>query len=688
MGIWHKREADTTRENAIKGEWHKREVGIKNNAIKENWHKGGIDIMGDIDIMSKIYRFYKYRKNILLPILGIILISLITLPYFILGENSYVQVHDQMDGEILNYIYQAKYLLKSQVIPEFMNGMTKTSMLPPAPFGVLFYLIFQPFQAFALMHFFLLITGFLGMYLLLRKYGIRLEVCLITAVLFCYIPFYPVYGLAILGQPLLILCFWNLLEKKNSVISTLGIALYAGFSSLALVGYAWVVSGILFILYLIIKKKVTLVKRASLGVITLLGVYILTNIELLTSTFSKSGFATHREEMKLLPWENLLGAVRDLLFTGGSYAPVYGKFLFPVTLMLLIVILLLVRTKKASKKLREQGRLIATLLGTIFVGICFCTLWTSSFVLTIRQSLGGSLAYFQADRIYWIFPFIWVVILALDLDCLLEMSNMKIITKSMEANSHMNSKPLFSFTRTIIIILAGILFLVQGYQIAKDSTLNINARLLLVDGYHKITWKSLYMEDVFDDIKEAINKQEASQTANDHETNQIIDTETNLLANEDASLANDLHTNANSEQYQNTYSVVSLGIYPSIPLYNGFTCADGYSNNYSLDYKHQFRKIMANELLKNEEAKRYFDDWGNRLYLVSSKYGFNSLLQKGQGYEFSNLAFDMNAMRELGIRYIFSAAPIVDANELGMTLLSGSPFSSDTAYYEVWVYQI
>ena len=614
--------------------------------------------MGDIDIMSKIYGLYKYRKNVLLPILGIILISLITLPYFVLGENSYVQVHDQMDGEILNYIYQAKYLFKSQVIPEFMNGMNKASMLPPAPFGVLFYLIFQPFQAFALMHFFLLIIGFMGMYLLLRKCGIRLEVCLITAVLYCYIPFYPVYGLAFLGQPLLILCFWNLLEKKNSVISILGIALYAGFSSLALVGYAWVGSGILFILYIIIKKKGILVKRASLGVITLLGVYILTNIELLTSIIRKSEFTTHREEMKLLPWENLLDTVRDLLFTGGSYSPVYSKFLFPATLLLLIVILLLVRTKKASPKLRERGRLIAALLATLLVGICLCTLWTSGFILTIRQSMGGSLAYFQADRIYWIFPFIWVVILALDLDCLLEMANMKNIDRNIEANSVMNSKPRFGFTRTIIIILAGVLFLVQGYQIAQDSTLNINARLMLVDGYHKITWKSLYMEDVFEEIKEAINKEEAH------------------------------HTNANPEQYQNTYSVVSLGMYPSIPLYNGFTCVDGYSNNYSLDYKKQFRKIIADELQKNEEAIRYFDDWGNRLYLVSSKYGFNSLLQKGQGYEFSDLAFDMKAMRGLGTRYIFSAAPIVDANELGMTLLSGSPFSSDTSYYEVWVYRI
>ena len=613
--------------------------------------------MGDTDIMSKIYCFYKHRKNVLLPILGIILISLITLPYFVLGENSYVQVHDQMDGEILNYIYQAKHLFKSQVIPEFMNGMTKASMLPPAPFGVLFYLIFQPFQAFALMHFFLLITGFMGMYLLLRKCGIRLEVCLITAVLYCYIPFYPVYGLAFLGQPLLILCFWNLLEKKKSVISILGIALYAGFSSLALVGYAWVGSGILFILYMIIRKKGILVKRASLGVITLIGVYILTNIELLTSIFRKSEFTTHREEMKLLPWENLFDTVKNLLFTGGSCAPVYGKFLFPVTLFLLIVILLLVRTKKASEKLEERGRLIATLLGTILVGICFCTLWTSGFILTIRQSVGGSLSYFQADRIYWIFPFIWMVILALDLDCLLEMANMKIINKSMEANSPMNSKARLTFTITIIIILAGLLFLVQGYQIAKDSTLNINARLMLLDGYHQITWKSLYMEDVFDEIKEAISKQEASQTAN-------------------------------LGQYENTYSVVSLGMYPSIPLYNGFTCADGYSNNYSLDYKHQFRKIMADELQENEEAKRYFDDWGNRLYLVSSKYGFNTLLQKGKGYEFSDLSFDMNAMRELGISYIFSAAPIVDADELGMTLLSGSPFSSDTAYYEVWVYRI
>ena len=592
--------------------------------------------------MKTIFQLYEKRKGILLPILGVLLVSIIALPYLILGEESYVQVHNQMDGEILNYICQAKYLFKSQTIPEFMNGMTKASMLPPAPLGVLFYLLLKPFQAFALMHLLILIIGFFGMYHILRKCSIKVEICAITAVLFCYMPFYPVYGLAILGQPLLIVCFWNLIEKKSKVWALAGIALYAGFSSLSLIGYAWIVFGVLFIIYLLIKKKGTLAREAAFGVVTLIVVYLLTNIELLTSMIGKSGFVTHREDMKLLPSENLLSTAKNLLLTGGSYAPVYGKVLFTATVLLLISIFLLVRMKKEDEKLKEKGKVITILLAAILVGTGLCTLWTSGFILGIRQSIGGGLAYFQADRIYWIFPFIWSLVLAFDLDGIIEMKN--------------QIRPVFG--KAILLALAGLLLLVQGYQIVKDNTLNKNARLMLVEGYSQITWKSLYMEDVFDEIKVAISKNENSQTV--------------------ATLGTDL----------DSFSVVSLGLYPSVPLYNGFTCADGYSNNYSLDYKHQFRKIMNKELEKNEEAKRYFDEWGNRLYLVSSEYGFNSLLQKNQGYLFSSISIDTKAMKDLKIRYIFSAAPIEDADQLNLTLVSGSPFSSSTSYYEIWVYCI
>ena len=112
--------------------------------------------------MEKAMTIYQQKKKILLPVIGMLAVSLIAIVYILLGKGSYVQVHDQMDGEILNYIYQAKYLFQGDVIPEFMNGMGKEAMTPPAPFGVLFYKIFEPFMAFVVMQWFVVVVGFVA----------------------------------------------------------------------------------------------------------------------------------------------------------------------------------------------------------------------------------------------------------------------------------------------------------------------------------------------------------------------------------------------------------------------------------------------------------------------------------------------------------------------------------------------
>lgn len=143
---------------------------------------------------------------------------------------------------------------------------------------------------------------------------------------------------------------------------------------------------------------------------------------------------------------------------------------------------------------------------------------------------------------------------------------------------------------------------------------------------------------------------------------------------------------------KDNYSVVSLGIYPSVALYHGYTCADGYSNNYDLAYKYQFRQMMARELEESDESRRYFDEWGNRLYLTGAPYGINGMVAKGQaGY--TDLDYDLDAMRSLNIRYLLAAAPVElsrvsrEQTSLRLELVEGSPFTDDTAYYEVWVYR-
>lgn len=578
---------------------------------------------------------WQKHKNSILQFVGLIAVSLIVLPYFLLGEGSYVQIHDQMDGEILNYIYQAKYLFRGDIIPEFMNGMSKAAMLPPAPFGVLFYRIFSPFTAFVMMQWFVLIAGFLGMYTLCRRMKCCPEVGMLTAICFCYMPFYPVYGLAALGQPMLVCCFLELLEGqkcKHIVKPLLGILLYAFFSSLTLIGYAWILLGAGCTLYCMISpKRRKKAGRAALGTAVLTVAYLLTNLDLLKSLFA-GDFETHRSEM-VVSGVRFTERVKELLFQGGSYSKVYSSALLLV--LGLIFIGGIVYGKRPGKKqdLREVKKVWSRLLGLAALtvaGVLLAALWTCSAVVAVRNFLGGPFLYFQADRIYWIFPFLWMLILADEAELLYRLAGY-------------SGKRI---GRYAVMISCLLLFAVEGAQIFRDGTLNKNFRLLLVDGYEQVTWESIYMEETFSQI--------------------------DALVGED----------------KDNVSVVSLGLYPSIPLYNGYTCADGYSNNYDLAYKHSFREIQARELEKSEEVRIYFDEWGNRLYLASSEYGYDMMIGKGSGIVYHALSYDMEAMRRLNIGYIFAAAPIDNAASLGLELLEGSPFAAESSYYEIWVYRI
>lgn len=92
------------------------------------------------------------------------------LSYFVIGTDSYIQFHDQLDGEVLNYLYGAKYLGEGfSVVPEFMNGMHVSAMTVPSPIGVFFYKLLSPFHAFVGMHVYSVMIGYVGFFVLLRK---------------------------------------------------------------------------------------------------------------------------------------------------------------------------------------------------------------------------------------------------------------------------------------------------------------------------------------------------------------------------------------------------------------------------------------------------------------------------------------------------------------------------------------
>jgi len=138
---------------------------------------------------------------------------------------------------------------------------------------------------------------------------------------------------------------------------------------------------------------------------------------------------------------------------------------------------------------------------------------------------------------------------------------------------------------------------------------------------------------------------------------------------------------------QQTYRVVSLGMFPGIAIYNGFYLADGYSSDYPLQYKHRFRKVIAAELAKSKEIKDYFDDWGGRCYLLSAELGREFLCTKqATKRRVEHLEIDTGALAELGAQYILSAVEIVNAPSLGLDLQG--VFERDGSPWKIYLYRI
>ena len=67
---------------------------------------------------------------------------------------------------------------------------------------------------------------------------------------------------------------------------------------------------------------------------------------------------------------------------------------------------------------------------------------------------------------------------------------------------------------------------------------------------------------------------------------------------------------------------ISVGLDPMVAVIHEIYVLDGYHSIYPLHYKKKFRKIIEPELNLNSNYKKYFDDWGSRVYtsLYRPKY--------------------------------------------------------------------
>lgn len=137
------------------------------------------------------------------------------------------------------------------------------------------------------------------------------------------------------------------------------------------------------------------------------------------------------------------------------------------------------------------------------------------------------------------------------------------------------------------------------------------------------------------------------------------------------------------------YRIASLGMHPVIAQYNGFYTLDGYLPSYPLMYKHQFRKIIKDELIKNAGLGKYFDTWGSRVYLFSSELketGSYVMNRAGNSFEITKLDINKSVFRDMGGRFIVSAVKINEETNPGILLKK--KFINAESAWDIYLYEV
>lgn len=587
---------------------------------------------------EKINRFVIRLDGLPLWVLGALLMAVTFAPYAILREGSIIPVHDQLDETILTYVLNARYLgTGAEIFPEMMGGVNVSGMQPAAVLFIPLYQVFSAFTAFMIQYGIVFATGFLGMYFCVREITESSILACVAAGCFCMLPFQPVYGLSVTGVPLLLYCFLCLWRRKHVWQAFLLILFFGLTTHLVLIGYVVLGLWTLAVLWAALKRRC--VKLPLLGLLWLLAIYITVNHRLfLELMLGKGSYVSHREEQinAAAPfWDTTWN-----MFRNGVALHAQSCHTFLIVPILAVLLAGAFGYRRMGRKI--QQRYIAAAAGmaalagiAVFYGVC-----QTSLVVDFQNSHSGFLRYFQIDRFYWLYPAGWYLEFALCFSLWWSASKGGDAGRVSKSVSGILQMPALKLAVLVLLLLPTLQVLkVNSYFYLNVNQINNGSG---ITGY--ISWESFYAEDLMQELENAIGR----------------DTE--------------------------TYRIAHVGINPAPALIHGFYTADGYSNNYPLEYKHRFRKVIEKEMEKAPETAGYFDTWGSRCYLFNAETGNAWMLGKDKNIVYENLEFDMEALKALDCEYLFSCGEILNAEELSLEFMGY--FETESSYWGIWLYEI
>ena len=328
------------------------------------------------------------------------------IPYFINGENSYIQILDNLDSTIayLNVLKENGTLFNTEAPFPAMEGLKVSNIAYCFLPRLLLVDSFDPFTSYILNELIGRLIGFIGMWLFLTRYLLkeskpRTIVSFLTSLCFSLMAYYADYGLSVMGQPLLAYAFLNLKEEKLKISSYLIIIFVALYSSLVLAGVFIGITLFAYYLYLKIKSKKTY-KSYVTGFCILVLSYIISNYSLFANFLSP--VISHRTEIIYS------SSIRETITRSLEMLKVTQIHTgsLPVIFILFYIFLIYIHDKQIDRKVRFLLKVIATILLWHLIFNLIKYMFPKAHILTM----------FQSDRFYFLLPFLWLCVTALLFD--------------------------------------------------------------------------------------------------------------------------------------------------------------------------------------------------------------------------------------------------------------------------------
>ncbi|GAB4073026.1 DUF6044 family protein [Barrientosiimonas marina] len=553
-------------------------------------------------VMLKVFSRYKHI------LIACIVIVLYLSPYYILGEDTHIRVHDNLDSNIVWYklLAESGQFFSLSELPAIIDGLPRSALPSPFDMMVWFYVLFKPMTAYIIGQTIMRFAAFGGMYLLLQRFIGSKWIVTGVALAFALLPFWPSGMLSIAGLPLALHAFLAIRRHRwqtpwyhwlvLTIIPFLSSFILTFVFFLGLMGVLWLIDWIRFH-----KSNWALFT----GIAGMTSIYLIKNYMLIYAMFINADFTSQREALNL-GHKDLPGTMELFLenfLTGHTHdMAVHTEIILPVIGAALIVAL--------YRRINPKW-LIALVLANALLSLWYAFwYWGGMRVIKDSFSLANE---FNFSRIHFLHPVIFYICFALALWLLWK---------------HLR------FGKVIVIAI----MTVQLFNVfSLDEELK----------YGDIgtpTFAEFYSADLFDSIASYIGKDQAD------------------------------------------YRVVSIGLHPTIAQYNGFYTLDTYNNSYPLNYKRQFRRIIAPELAKDSSLEQYFDDWGGRLYMYTAELGKHYLFTKKSDAELDHLDINTDALARLGGDYVLSAVPIKNHNQ--NKLAFEQAFENSQSPFKIYLYRV